>query len=100
MENEKQVEIVEEVNEEVVEEAPANEQEQEQEQELPDLVTSLTKEYEKRLEEQKNGYEKQIAERDKIITQIISGSKATGKPNDRMQAVIDKINEKRTYKKW
>lgn len=112
MEKEKQTEIVEKVNEQVDEqvdeqvneqvnekvgeETPANEQEQG----LPDIVATLTQEYEKRLEEQKNGYEKQIAERDKIITQIISGGKANSKPNDKMQTVIDKINAKRTYKKW
>ena len=100
MENEKQPEIIEQVDEKVNEQVDEEGTQNKQEQELPELVNSLKATYEKMLKEQKKDYEEQIAERDKIITQIISGGNAKGQPNDKMQTIIDKINEKRTYKKW
>ena len=80
---------VEEKTEDVVEEKT--------EDTLPDLVNKLREEYEMRMAEMEAKHAAAIADRDAIIQQLISGNPSG---NVSRETIVDKINEKRTFKKW
>ena len=80
---------VEEKTEDVVEEKT--------EDTLPDLVNKLREEYEMRMAEMEAKHAAAIADRDAIIQQLISGNPSG---NVSRETFVDKINEKRTFKKW
>ncbi len=63
------------------------------------LVEKVSKEYDKKLADQKAFYEKELKDRDDIIAQTIS----KGKDNHEQKSVSDRLNEKRNRelnKKW
>ena len=81
--------VVEEKTEDVVEEKT--------EDTLPDLVNKVREEYEMRITEMEAKHAAAIADRDAIIQQLISGNPSG---NVSRETFVDKINEKRTFKKW
>lgn len=80
---------VEEKTEDVVEEKT--------EDTLPDIVNKIREEYEMRIAEMEAKHAAAIADRDAIIQQLISGNPSG---NVSRETFVDKINEKRTFKKW
>lgn len=63
---------------------------------LQETITSIKQGYETKLAEQKAEADKAIKERDEVIKQLLSGNGTATKP----PSIVDKINAKRTYKKW
>lgn len=63
---------------------------------LQETITSIKQGYETKLVEQKAEADKAIKERDEVIKQLLSGNGTATKP----PSIVDKINAKRTYKKW
>lgn len=80
---------VEEKTEDVVEEKT--------EDTLPDIVNKIREEYEMRIAEMEAKHAAAIADRDAIIQQLISGNPSG---NGSRETFVDKINEKRNFKKW
>lgn len=80
---------VEEKTEDVVEEKT--------EDTLPDIVNKIREEYEMRITEMEARHAAAIADRDAIIQQLISDNQSG---NGSSETFIDKINDKRIYKKW
>ena len=80
---------VEEMTEDVVEEKT--------EDTLPDIVNKIREEYEMRIAEMEAKHAAAIADRDAIIQQLISGNQSG---NGSSETFIDKINDKRIFKKW
>lgn len=64
---------------------------------LPDVVQKIRTEYEKRIAELEAKHAADIADRDAIIQQLISGNPSA---NVSRETFIDKINTKRNFKKW
>ena len=64
---------------------------------LPAIVQKLREEYEKRIAELEAKHAADIADRDAIIQQLISGNPSS---NVSRETFIDKINDKRNFKKW
>ena len=81
--------VVEEKTEDVVEEKT--------EDTLPDIVNKIREEYEMRIAEMEAKHAAAIADRDAIIQQLISGNPSG---NVSRETFVDKINDKRTFKKW
>lgn len=65
---------------------------------LPDIVNKIREEYEMHIAEMEAKHAAAIADRDEIIAQIIGGNKqgsdATRTP------FVERLNNKRNYKKW
>ena len=64
---------------------------------LPDIVNKIREEYEMRIAEMEAKYAAAIADRDAIIQQLISGNPSGTVSRE---TFVDKINDKRTFKKW
>ena len=64
---------------------------------LPDIVIKIREEYENRIAEMEAKHAAAIADRDAIIQQLISGNQSG---NGSSETFIDRINEKRNFKKW
>lgn len=64
------------------------------------LVKGVKDEYEKKLLDLTNKYEKRLQERDKVIKQLLSGDGNANKSSENV--IIDKINARRSAqnKKW
>lgn len=64
------------------------------------LVKGVKDEYEKKLLDLTNKYEKRLQEREKVIKQLLSGDGNANKPSENI--IIDKINARRSAqnKKW
>ena len=64
------------------------------------LVKGVKDEYEKKLLDLTNKYEKRLQEREKVIKQLLSGDGDANKPSENL--IIDKINARRRAqnKKW
>lgn len=64
------------------------------------LVKGVKDEYEKKLLNLTNKYEKRLQEREKVIKQLLSGDGDANKPSENI--IIDKINARRSAqnKKW
>ena len=64
------------------------------------LVKGVKDEYEKKLLNLTNKYEKRLQEREKVIKQLLSGDGNANKPSENI--IIDKINARRSAqnKKW
>lgn len=64
------------------------------------LIKGVKDEYEKKLLDLTNKYEKRLQERDKVIKQLLSGDGNANKPSENV--IIDKINARRNAqnKKW
>ena len=88
---------VEEKTEDVVEEKTEDVVEEKTEDTLPDIVNKIREEYEMRIAEMEAKHAAAIADRDAIIQQLISGNPSG---NVSRETFVDKINEKRTFKKW
>ena len=84
-------------DEDVVEEKTEDVVEEKTEDTLPDIVIKIRKEYENRIAEMEAKHAAAIADRDAIIQQLISGNQSG---NGSSETFIDKINEKRNFKKW
>lgn len=89
--------VVEEKTEDVVEEKTEDDVEEKTEDTLPDIVNKIREEYETRIAEMEAKHAAAIADRDAIIQQLISGNQSG---NGSSETFIDKINEKRNFKKW
>lgn len=90
MDEDRKDEAVEEMTEdEVVEEKT--------EDTLPDLVAKIRGEYEMRIADMEAKHKAAIADRDAIIQQLISGNPSN---NVSRETFVDRINSKRTIKKW
>lgn len=87
---------VEEKTEDVVEEK-TEDVEEKTEDTLPDLVNKIREEYEMRIAEMEAKHVAAIADRDAIIQQLISGNSSGNVSRD---TFVNKINDKRTFKKW
>lgn len=87
---------VEEKTEDVVEEK-TEDVEEKTEDTLPDIVNKIREEYEMRIAEMEAKHAAAIADRDAIIQQLISGNPSG---NVSREPFVDKINNKRTFKKW
>ena len=88
---------VEEMTEDVVEEKTEDVVEEKAEDTLPDIINKIRKEYDMRILEMEAKHAAAIADRDAIIQQLISGNQSG---NGLSETFIDKINEKRNFKKW
>lgn len=88
---------VEEKTEDVVEEKSEDVVEEKTEDTLPDIVKRIHEEYEMRIAEMEAKHVAAIADRDAIIQQLISGNQSG---NGSSETFIDRINEKRNFKKW
>ena len=86
---EKTEDVVEEKTEDVVEEKTVDT--------LTDIVNKIREEYEMRIAEMEAKHAAAIADRDAIIQQLISGNPSG---NASRETFVDKINDKRIYKKW
>ena len=64
------------------------------------LIKSVKDEYDKKLLDLTNKYEKRLQEREKVIKQLLSGDGNANKPSENI--IIDKINARRNAqnKKW
>ena len=90
--------MAEDIKDEVaVEEKTEDVVEEKTEDTLPDIVNKIRKEYEMRIAEMEAKHAAAIADRDAIIQQLISGNQSG---NGLSETFIDKINEKRNFKKW
>lgn len=63
---------------------------------LSNIVLELKEQHDNEIKALKDAYGKEIAERDNVIKQLLSDSN-TATTHD---AIIDKINQKRNFKKW
>ena len=88
---------VEEMTEDVVEEKTEDVVEEKTEDTLPGIVNKIREEYENRIAEMEAKHAAAIADRDAIIQQLISGNQSG---NGSSETFIDRINEKRNFKKW
>lgn len=88
---------VEEMTEDVVEEKTEVVVEEKTEDTLPDIVNKIREEYENRIAEMEAKHAAAIADRDAIIQQLISDNSSGTVPRE---TFVDKINDKRTFKKW
>ena len=68
---------------------------EETEQTLPDLVTAIKEQYEAKIATLSAKHAKDVAERDAVITQLMSGEQPA-----QTESIADRINGKRNYKKW
>ena len=97
LEDRKDEDAVEEKTEDVIETKTEDVVEEKTEDTLPDIVNKIRKEYEMRIAEMEAKHAAAIADRDAIIQQLISGNQSG---NGSSETFIDKINDKRTFKKW
>ena len=88
---------VEEKSEDVVEEKSEDVVEEKTEDTLPDIINKIREEYEMRIAEMESRHAAGIADRDAIIQQLISGNPSG---NVSRETFVDKINDKRIFKKW
>ena len=88
---------VEEKIEDVVEEKTEDVVEEKTEDTLPDLVEKIRVDYETRLAEMEAKHAAAIADRDAIIQQLISGNNSN---NVSRETFVERLNEKRNFKKW
>lgn len=72
-------------------------QEEEKPETIPELVIKIKAEYDDRIAELETKHAAEIADRDAIIQQLISGGKQDA---GQSYSFVDKINGKRNYKKW
>lgn len=73
-----------------------NENTEGKENAIPELVNKLKEDYENKIAVMQTNHKAEIAERDEIIRQLISGNQE----KSINYSFIDKINNKRNYKKW
>ena len=77
-------------------EQPAKQPEEQPVKELPAIVDEIKIEFENKLKNVVADYDKQIAERDKVIKQLINSDNTAVA----VETVADIINKKRNFKKW
>ena len=97
LEDRKDEDAVEEKTEDVIETKTEDVIEAKTEDTLPDIVNKIREEYEMRIAEMESKHATAIADRDAIIQQLISGNQSG---NGSSETFIDRINEKRNFKKW
>lgn len=86
----------EESKEDVIEEKTEDVVEEKTEDTLSDIVAKIREEYDNRIAEMEARHAAAIADRDAIIQQLISGNPS----GNVSKTFVDKINEKRNFKKW
>ena len=89
--------VIEENTEDVVAENIEDVVEEKTEDTLPVIVNRIREEYEMRIAEMEAKHAAAIDDRDAIIQQLISGNPPG---NVSRETFVDKINEKRNFKKW
>lgn len=65
------------------------------EKQLPQIIDEIKAQYDQQIEDLKEDFKNQIAERDSVIKQLLSGKKLAP-----TETIVDKINKNRNYKKW
>lgn len=60
-------------------------------------ILALQEEYKKKLDAQQAAFAKRLAERDKVITQLLTGNADEPAPDN---DIVSRINTTRNYKKW
>lgn len=96
-EDRKDEDAVEEKTEDVIETKTEDVIEAKTEDTLPEIVNKIREEYETRIAEMEAKHVAAIADRDAIIQQLISDNPSG---NASRETFVDKINTKRTFKKW
>lgn len=86
----------EEGKEDVFEEKAEDVFEEKKEDTLSEIVEKIREEYDIRIAEMEARHAAAIADRDAIIQQLISGNPS----GNVSKTFVDKINEKRNFKKW
>ena len=90
--------MTEDIKDEVaVEEKTEDVVEEKTEDTLPDIVNKIREEYENRIAEMEAKHAAAIADRDAIIQQLISDNPSGTVSRE---TFVDKINDKRIFKKW
>ena len=82
------------------EETPSNEETQTPEVDKNDYaaqILALQEEYKKKFEAQQAAFDKRLAERDKVISQLLTGNADEPAPDN---DIVSRINATRNYKKW
>lgn len=86
--------IEEKITEETVAEA-SEPSDQEDSERLSDLVVTIKQQYEQQIASLNAKHAKDVAERDKLIAQLLDENK-----QPQTETIADRINGKRKYKKW
>ena len=60
-------------------------------------ILALQEEYKKKFEAQQAAFDKRLAERDKVISQLLTGNADEPAPDN---DIVSRINATRNYKKW
>lgn len=100
MENEENKILVDGANEPTMDKTPTDEQQGETEQnsDYAAQILALQTSFNKKLEEQKQAFEKRIADRDSVIEQLLTGA---NKQDEAPDDIVSQINKTRhEIKKW
>ena len=79
-------------------ETPAETEEAMQEEALPEIVNRIRSEYETRIDAITERHIAEIKERDEIIAQLIGGNNQDSDAT--RTSFVERLNNKRNYKKW
>lgn len=79
-------------------ETPAETEEAMQEEALPEIVSRIRSEYEAKIDTITERHNAEIKERDEIIAQLIGGNNQDS--NATRTTFVERLNNKRNYKKW
>lgn len=80
------------------EETPSNEETPEVDKnDYAAQILALQEEYKKKFEAQQAAFDKRLAERDKVISQLLTGNADEPAPDN---DIVSRINATRNYKKW
>lgn len=100
MENEENKTLVDGANEPTTDKTPTDEQQDgtEQKSDYAEQILALQMSFNKKLEEQKQAFEKRIADRDSVIEQLLTGA---NKQDEAPDDIVSQINKRRhEIKKW
>ena len=97
MEDEKLEQEQEQLEQPQEQEQPEQPEQKEEQANLSSLIDEVKQQYETKLTEMVAKKDREIAERDNVIKQLIDQEDKTAVFE---KSIADKINEKRNYKKW
>lgn len=78
-------------------ETPPNEAPEADKNDYAAQILALQEEYNKKFEAQQAAFDKRLAERDKVISQLLTGNAEELAPDN---DIVSRINATRNYKKW
>lgn len=82
-------------DEQTNEETTAEEQTDGKDEDMGALIAQMKADHEAELAKQKQEYEKRLAERNKVIKQLVKGDSKEATPRDAIDERLDKINQRR-----